>query len=325
MYEFIQRLYPQKWKQGYIQLLLYCNIKSDINRFLTFVSFGTLLGSVVLTLFTLIFFSVNFLLLFFGWFFLLQGIVYAWLVLTADSRARFVEELLPDALQLMASNLRAGLTVDRALLLSARPEFGHFKDELNYVGKELATGKELGNALMEMSARIRSDRLKKTFQIIVSAMASGGELAELLVQTANNLRQQRLIEQRVRSSVLVYVIFIFSAIAFGAPMLFALSSFLVEVISDVFSKVQLPPQDATTANLPLSFTKVAVKPSFINAYTLVSMIFTSVMGSLILGLIAKGKEKEGLKFLPILIIITISLFFLVKVVIKAILGGLFQL
>lgn len=323
MYEFVQRLYPVKLKQGYQQLLTYCNIKLDVNRFLTLTMFITLGASVVLTLFTLIFFTINFFLLFVCWFILSQGIVYAWLVLTADSRARFVEELLPDALQLMASNLRAGLTIDRALLLSARPEFGHFKDDLNYVGKQLATGKELGAALMELSKRIRSDKLKKTFQIIVSAMASGGELAELLVQTATNLRQQRLVEQRIRSSVLVYVIFIFSAIAFGAPMLFGLSSFLVEVITDIFSKVQLPPQEASV-NLPLSFTKVSVTTHFINTYTIISMIFTCIMGSLILGLIAKGREKEGLKFLPILFIVTITLYFLVKFAIKAILGGLFQ-
>lgn len=323
MYEFVQRLYPVKLKNGYQQLLTYCNIVMDVNRFLTVSMFISVIATVVLTLFSLIFFDVNFLILFAAWFILIQGIIYAWLVLTADSRARFVEELLPDALQLMASNLRAGLTVDRALLLSARPEFGHFKDELNYVGKQLATGKELGESLMELSARIRSDKLKKTFQIIVSAMASGGELAELLVQTASNLRQQRLVEQRVRSSVLVYVIFIFSAIAFGAPMLFGLSSFLVEVISDIFSKVQLPPQDSAM-NLPLSFTKVSVPPSFVNTYVIVSMLFTSIMGSLILGLIAKGKEKEGLKYLPILVIVTISLYFLVKLSIKALLGGLFQ-
>ena len=323
MYEFVQRLYPVKLKNGYQQLLTYCNIVMDVNRFLTVSMLVSVIATVVLTLFTLIFFDVNFLILLVAWFILIQGIIYAWLVLTADSRARFVEELLPDALQLMASNLRAGLTVDRALLLSARPEFGHFKEELNYVGKQLATGKELGDALMELSTRIRSDKLKKTFQIIVSAMASGGELAELLVQTASNLRQQRLVEQRVRSSVLVYVIFIFSAIAFGAPMLFGLSSFLVEVISDIFSKVQLPPQDSAM-NLPLSFTKVSVPPSFVNTYVLVSMLFTSIMGSLILGLIAKGKEKEGLKYLPILVIVTISLYFLVRFSIKALLGGLFQ-
>lgn len=323
MYEFVQRLYPAKLKEEYQRLLNYCNIRMEVNRYIAVMTLVTLGVSIVLALLLLIFVDINFFLLLLGFFILSQGAVYAWLVLLADSKARFVEELLPDALQLMASNLRAGLSVDRALLLSARPEFGHFKDELNMVGKELATGKELGAALMELSDRIRSDRLKKTFQIIISAMASGGELAELLVQTAQNLRQQRLIEQRVRSSVLVYVIFIFSAIGFGAPMLFGLSSFLVEVITTIFSKIQLPPAEVTS-NLPLSFTKVSVSPSFVNTYTIISMILTSLLGSLILGLIAKGKEKEGLKFIPLLIVLTIGLFFLVKYTIGMILGGLFN-
>jgi archaellum biogenesis protein FlaJ (TadC family) len=106
-------------------------------------------------------------------------------------------------------------------------------------------------------------------------------------------------------------------------MLFGLSTYLVEVITDIFSKVQLPPTGSSTA-LPLSFTKVSVSVSFINTYTLFSLLMTSFMGSLILGLISKGKEKEGLKFLPILIILTISLYFLVKFLIGLLLGGLFD-
>ncbi|MEK6903055.1 MAG: type II secretion system F family protein [Nanoarchaeota archaeon] len=323
MYQLIASIYPAKLKQKYQQLLDYCGITTPLIRYLGFTTIMSIVAGVLFGLLLRIFLDFPVWILIIGGFFLMQGTVFAWLVLNADARARFVETLLPDALQLMASNLRAGLTVDRALLLSARPEFGAFKDDINQVGKELATGKELSEALLNLGRRIRSDHLKKTFQLIISAMASGGELADLLEQTANNLRQQKLIEQRIRASVLVYVIFIFSAIGFGSPMLFGLSTFLVEVITDIFSKVQLPPTGAGTS-LPLSFTKVSVSVSFINTYTLFSLLMTSFMGSLILGLISKGKEKEGLKFLPILVILTISLYFLVKFLIGLLLGGLFD-
>jgi archaellum biogenesis protein FlaJ (TadC family) len=250
--------------------------------------------------------------------------IYAYLVLSADSRARFVEEVLPDALQLMSANLRAGMTIDKALLLAARPEFGHFRDDINQVGKEIATGKEFGEALFGMAKRIRSERLLKTFQLLITGVESGGELADLLEHSAANLRQQRLVEQRIRSSVLVYVIFIFAAIGFGAPMLFGLSSFLIEVITDIFSKIEIPTADLGR-KLPLTFTKVSITPEFVNTYVIISMMLTSLMGSLILGLIAKGKEKEGLKYLPILVILTLCLFFLVKFLIKTLLGGLFDI
>ena len=316
-------LYPRKLRTHYQQLLNYANNKTPANKFIAISLVIGLVITIFLSFFIRIFLDFSLFLIIPAVFIITQGAVYAWLNLTADSRAKFVETLLPDVLQLMASNLRAGLTVDRALLLSARPEFGQFKEDINRVGKEIATGKELDQALMSLSSRIKSEHLKKTFQLIVTAMSSGGELADLLEQTASNLRQQRLVEQRIRASVLVYVIFIFSAIAFGAPMLFGLSSFLVQVITDIFGRVQLPPASALGAT-PISFSDVAVSVNFINTYTIVSLVATSIMGSLILGLIAKGKEKEGFKTMPILIIMTISLFFVIKYAIGLMLGGLFE-
>ena len=323
MVSLVTRFYPKRLQKAYQDLLEYCDIDTPLDRYLSYTLIIGFIVSFILSLFIRIFASVSFLLLFLGIFLLFQGVIYAWLTLTADSRAKFIETLLPDVLQLMASNLRAGLTPDRALLLSGRPEFGRFREEINRMGKEMATGKELHKALTSFGERVKSEKLKKTFQLIVSAMASGGELADLLEQTASNLRQQKLVEERIRSSVLVYVIFIFSAIAFGSPMLYGLSSFLVEVITDVFSKVQLPPGGST--GMPISFTEVSISVSFVNTYVIVALISTSIMGSLILGLISKGKEKEGLKFLPVLIIITISLLFIVKYLISTLLGGLFSL
>jgi len=178
--------------------------------------------------------------------------------------------------------------------------------------------------LMALTKRIRSEKLKKTFQLVVTGVASGGELSDLLEHSASNLRQQKLISERMRSSVLVYVIFIFAAIGFGAPMLFGLSSFLIEVITDIFSKIDIPAPDVGRS-LPLSFSKVNITPRFVNTYTILSMMLTSLMGSLIIGLISKGKEKEGLKFVPVLIILTLVLFFTIKFLIGQLLSGLFNI
>ena len=324
MSRLIASLYPKKTRQDFADLLRYGNIPKEPEEYITRVFFISLIGGFALTLFLRFFLDWSIFILIPASFLLINGVFYTWLNLNADSRARYVENLLPDVLQLMASNLRAGLTIDRALLLAARPEFGQFKDDINRVGKEIATGKEVGEALMDMGKSIKSERLQKTFQLIVSAMASGGQLADLLQQTALNLRQQKLVEQRVRVSVLTYVIFIFSAIGFGAPMLFSLSTFLVEVITDIFSKVQLPTANVAT-NIPITFSKITITPKFLNAYTISSLMLTSLLGSLILGLISKGKEKEGLKYVPVLIIMTLTLFFLIKYVMGKLLGGLFNI
>lgn len=321
---FIARLYPEKLRVSYKQLLDYASIQTPLENYLTMIFVITLAASLVLAFFLTLFFDLNFFFMFVICFFLAHLVAHSWLSLNADARGKFVEDLLPDLLQLMASNLRAGYTLDRALLLAARPEFGSFKDEINRAGKDVATGKDFNEALIEMSQRIKSDKLSKAVRLIVAGEKSGGSLVDLLAQSATNLRQQRMIDERIRSNVLVYMIFIFAAIGFGSPVLFSLSSFLIDIMTDVFAQIDLPD---TTGNIdiPISFSEVTLDPSFVMQYVILSMIITSVMGSLIIGLISKGKKKAGLKFIPILIVLTISLFFIVRTVIASLLGGLFTI
>lgn len=322
MYKFLATIYPKNLREKYKQLLLYADIKIEPNRFLGFIlSFGIGL-SLALSLILASLIRLPLVLLFIASFILFEVVVYFVIALRSDKKGKFVENVLPDALQLMASNLRAGLTTDRALLLSARPEFGPFQDEINSVGKEITTGKSIQESLLTMTKRIKSEKLEKTILLIVSGLKSGGELASLLEQTASNLRQQMFVEERIRSSVMMYVIFIFGAVALGSPMLFGLSSFLVEVLTKNLGAIQLP-ETTMTATLPLSFSNITISNQFITTFALVSLITSSVLGSLILGLVSKGKERYGLKFMPILIFISVSVFFVVRYLVRNMLGGLF--
>ncbi|MDD5148594.1 MAG: hypothetical protein PHH08_03980, partial [Candidatus ainarchaeum sp.] len=65
------------------------------------------------------------------------GGIYFWLNNAAEGRGRFVERILPDVLQLVSSNMKSGLTTERALLASARPEFGAFGNELKLAGGKI--------------------------------------------------------------------------------------------------------------------------------------------------------------------------------------------
>jgi len=58
-------------------------------------------------------------------------------------------------------------------------------------------------------------------------------------------------------------------------------------------------------------------------YSIVSIMMSSIMGSLVMGLIMKGKEKYGFRYIPILLLVTISIFFLIRKGLDLMLGGLF--
>ena len=76
-------------------------------------------------------------------------------------------------------------------------------------------------------------------------------------------------------------------------------------------------------NLPLTSMKSFISPAFIRNFAITSLVTTASLGSLILGLISKGREREGIKFIPFMIILTLSIFFLVRFFIQNLIGGLF--
>jgi pilus assembly protein TadC len=324
MYEFFANFFPKNLKKNYIRLIAYSNIGIRPEKFMGFVLLFGFVLAIGMAFIIATLFDVPVILLIIGLFILIQFIVYYLLMIRADKKARFVESILPDALQLMASNLRAGLTIDNALLQSARPEFGPLQEEINKVGKEVAMGRELEVALKQLTKNIFSEKLNKTVILITTGLRSGGQLASLLEQTSRNLREQNFIDEKIRANVMMYVIFVFVAVGVGSPLLFGLSSFLVGVITKTIASVTLP--DASVmASMPIAFSEITISTDFVIFYSICSLIASGIMGSMIIGLISKGKEKYGVKMIPVLIILSLGIFFLVRIGMQNLVGSLLQI
>ena len=90
--------------------------------------------------------------------------------LEKSGRIKKIELVFPDFLQLMSSNLRAGMTIDKAMLLSSRPEFAPLDEEILKTGKDIVTSKDIEKALLELSKRIGSEKINKTILLIISGI-----------------------------------------------------------------------------------------------------------------------------------------------------------
>jgi len=163
-----------------------------------------------------------------------------------------------------------------------------------------------------MTTRVRSDKFNKTINLIIDGIKSGGELAALLAQTANNLRNQEIVEAKIRASVFMYFIFIFTAICFAAPILFGLSSFLTEIITKQLALMEMPAGVAA----PITISKPTITIDFVIYFILGVITIVCLFGSLALGAISKGEARSGLKYFPILLGCSLGLFFLVRLIMK---------
>jgi Flp pilus assembly protein TadB len=151
--------------------------------------------------------------IFFGLFLLIFNAYFVLRARMAEAdKIKKMEEVFPDFIELVASNLNAGMTIDKSLIMSSRKEFNPLDVQINLLGKDIITGKDITSALQEMGRRINSGKISKTIDLIVSSIHSGGNLSILLGEIAGNMREREFVEIRAASYVLMYVIFIFIAV-----------------------------------------------------------------------------------------------------------------
>jgi len=322
IYRTIARIVPSWTNTKLKEFLSYSSIRVDPEDFIGFVILSSLLLGLGGGFLAGYFLQKPFWVFFVALTLCSYIVVYLWLSVLADKKARLVEESLPDALQLMSSNLKAGMTADKALFLSSRPEFGPLKDEIDVVGRKVMLGKNIDKAMMEMARRVRSKRLMRAVELITSGMNSGGSLAILLESTASDLREQFLVDKKIKASIAMYVIFIFTGAALISPALFGLSSFLVEVIRTTLAQIDIP--NTATVSLPITLGKITISTEFVIYFALAFLVINAFMASMLLGLIGTGKQKGGLRYFIPMILLAIPIFLVTRYAIKSLLGGLFK-
>lgn len=325
MYKFIYALVPKKYKQWVEKYINYCDFTISPMKFIGFtILFGLLFSfTIAFLIFSLGIISFN--ILFIVWivdFVAFEVMSHGILLFVSDSRANFTEEILPDALQIISANMRSGLTPDKAILSSARPEFGPLEKELRKVAKEALSGKPLDEALKGITKKIRSRILEKTINLLIESMAKGGAITTLLDGIAEDLRQAKILKGEMRSYIIMYVIFIFFAACFGAPLLYSISTFLVETMARFGAMTEVK-ELPTTTNIPfLKFSVVSITPDFLITYSFLAIGITTIFGSLLIGLVQEGKESAGLKFIPLLLPLAQTIFFVTRLALMHVFSSL---
>ena len=256
----------------------------------------------------------------------LHAAAYGNLLLTSNSRAAKVEEVLPDFLSLVASNIRAGLTSDRALIISARDEFGPLTAAIHKAGKNSITGMPLDQVLTQLTEYINSDTLCKTMRLIVDGMQSGGDMAELLEKTALDIRKFRSVRKEVNSIILNYKLFIMAAITFGAPLLYAVSTFLVDIMIKIKSKIAMnasgEASSALSGSIGLFKGKLLLTPDAIVFFASVAIAVTIFFGCMAVGIMTSGRRVDGLKYFPLLAAVGLAILYGLRAALTALVGGM---
>lgn len=319
-------LLPAKVVKSYEQLLLYCDNPISSREFVGTSVFLSLIVALIVLLLLIFVLKIYILITISAsvvTFILLMVARYAMLSLEADRRAVKVEELLPDALQLMSANMRAGVTIEKAIWLSARPEFGALGDELKRMAVDTLGGKPTATALQNMILRVKSVLFERSIRLLVQGMELGGQLSDLLVEIALDIRNGIALRREIVATTSMYTIFIIFASVLAAPMLFAVSTFYVETTTSMWTE-QLGNIGAG-AQTQTKFMKVSgstITGEEVKLFAIVSIFITTFFGSLTIGMIKSGYAKQGLKYAPLFVTGALAMYFLGYTIIRSMFGAL---
>jgi len=252
---------------------------------------------------------------------LAAALFYMHLYYLVTERSQRVEKVLPDFLLMVAANLRSGMTPFAAFQASARPEFGPLQSEIIFVSSRSLGTESFSEALRGLTTNIDSAMLRRMITFFENELRSGGKLAHLLETSAEEIRETEDVKRQMLIATKSYAIFLGFILIIGLPLLLAISNqFLI-----TFTKFE---KDSPHSELPSSrlagFTqpKVKIDGGFIDQMAYVIIIGTSILTSVLIGLIGEGKLLYGLKYFPPLAIAAIFLFMVFKTVIASFVGTL---
>tara|TARA_Y100000310_G_scaffold343799_1_gene453091 strand:- start:3027 stop:4016 length:990 start_codon:yes stop_codon:yes gene_type:complete len=318
----ITKLFPARYRKALEQQIIYSGEHINASSYLGSTTLLALLSFTGTLLIPYAFsrgFEIKYLIFGTIIFILIELTAYLLIYFKAEDRTKRVEEVLPDALQLIASNIRAGMTPFRALKLAARKELGPLKEEIEH-----ATAKSLGiesfsRALLSISERINSEILERAMKLFTTAMRSGGHLATLLEELAKDIEETKSLKKDLVTSTKTYTAFIMFTIIIGAPLLLAISIHFIKVITAMQAKA-----GTTTAGFGLGMLagEIVITADFLTNMAISMLIITGLLASILLGVIAEGKPKHGFRYAPLIITGSLVIFVVLRYAVANFFGGI---
>ncbi|MFB6147495.1 MAG: hypothetical protein ABEJ66_01285, partial [Candidatus Nanohaloarchaea archaeon] len=106
----------------------------------------------------------------------------------------------------------------------------------------------------------------------------------------------------------------------GAPLLFSISVYMSKTTANMWAGTNIG-NLKTGGQLGLTFQKPQVNTAFFEQFSIMAIIVINFFSALIISQIKNANVKEGAKYIPPMIAISLLLFFIIKGGIAGLMGG----
>ena len=244
---------------------------------------------------------------------IVMGGIYFYLNIRIYNRVKHIEDHMVDYLVIVSTNLKGGLSFEKSLWASIKPEFGVLSEEMSTVSKKVMTGTDLSEALKEFAEKYDSAVVNRNINILISELETGGKIVNVLDNIIDNLRKSRGIKKQMAANTLAFTIFIGAIVLVISPLLFALSYNLLLVLISVTNIL-----GSATAGTDVGFSldEIEINPEYFEVFSVLALGIISLFASMIISIIQKGDIKGGIKYLPFFIATSTILYLIFQVILQ---------
>jgi pilus assembly protein TadC len=230
-----------------------------------------------------------------------------------------IEIDLPEFLDNLVSNLKGGVSLEKALLRSVRENQKILLKEITYLNEKILMGQSALQAIAGFRERFSdSPVISRTFFLIEEGIKSGGNLAEPLEKISDNLKNIYMLNNEIKASLGGFSVVIMAISLVISPLLFALAITLLNFIGNLFMLLSKSnAQIISVSGIPPEFTTYLIYFS----YAMIALIVT--FSSLITSQLKGEKTYEALKYLPIFLTIGFFLYWLLSKLLLSFFSNIF--
>jgi len=218
-------------------------------------------------------------------------------------RIRKINDRFPDFVRDLAESRRAGMTFTKAIMYSAKGNYGLLTDEIKKIAMQISWGNSVENALNAFSKRVKTKLISRTISLIIEASRSGGNVADVLDAAAKDAREIKLLDSERRASMLSYVAVVYVSMMVFTVIILVLSVSLIPNMTGENQFMGGTGGSNTVVNTGGGISQVAVSQMFYTA-----AIVQSIFMGLVAGVFEEGNVNSGIKHVFFMSLITFVIF-----------------
>ncbi len=213
-------------------------------------------------------------------------------------RVNLIEERFPEFLRDLAESRKAGMTLTRAVEMSAKGDYGYLTPEIKRMAVQISWGMSFSEALQRFGERIKTPLVQRTTTMVVKASEAGGKIADVIEAAARNVREIKILQRERKTEMQLYLMIIYISFFVFLAVIIALAGMF---LPELYAATEEAGSALGGGGSGLSLEEY----EFIYICTALSQ---AVGSGIVAGALSEGKILPGLRHGTVMVVITYIVF-----------------